>query len=152
MAHVICNSATLWFIGRFLLLWITGPSPQKDWRKRYSLELDLGTKLHASHTKETSPLKANRTGHTQQQEKDTGPQFDLVTMVVLSLLLVGELAAASANSKLGRPWVRHAIDDSSRGADGVRLRDVDGNGLLDIVAGWERGGRFTSTFTRARTK
>ncbi|MCB1021799.1 MAG: VCBS repeat-containing protein, partial [Acidobacteria bacterium] len=39
------------------------------------------------------------------------------------------------------PWARHAIDSSSRGADGVRLADVNGDGLLDIATGWEEGGR-----------
>lgn len=39
------------------------------------------------------------------------------------------------------PWARHTIDGSSRGADGVRLADVNGDGLLDITTGWEEGGR-----------
>jgi len=38
------------------------------------------------------------------------------------------------------PWERHLIDGSSRGADGVRLRDVNQDGLLDITTGWEEGG------------
>lgn len=38
------------------------------------------------------------------------------------------------------PWRRHVIDASSRGADGVRLADVNGDGLLDITTGWEEGG------------
>jgi len=37
-------------------------------------------------------------------------------------------------------WKRHTIDDSSRGADGVRLGDANGDGLLDITTGWEEGG------------
>ncbi|MBN2330063.1 MAG: VCBS repeat-containing protein [Candidatus Omnitrophica bacterium] len=37
-------------------------------------------------------------------------------------------------------WIRHTIDDSSQGADGVRLADADGDGLLDIATGWEEGG------------
>jgi hypothetical protein len=37
-------------------------------------------------------------------------------------------------------WKRHTIDDSSKGADGVRLADVNGDGLPDIVTGWEEGG------------
>ncbi len=37
-------------------------------------------------------------------------------------------------------WARHVIDDSSRGADGVRLMDIDGDGLVDIATGWEEGG------------
>ena len=38
------------------------------------------------------------------------------------------------------PWRRHTIDDSSQGADGVRLADVNGDGLMDIATGWEEGG------------
>lgn len=38
------------------------------------------------------------------------------------------------------PWSRHTIDNSSRGADGVRLMDVNGDGHLDIATGWEEGG------------
>ncbi len=37
-------------------------------------------------------------------------------------------------------WVRHTIDNSSVGADGVRLADIDGDSRLDIVTGWEEGG------------
>lgn len=37
------------------------------------------------------------------------------------------------------PWRRHTIDDSSRGADGVRLADVNGDRLADITTGWEEG-------------
>lgn len=40
------------------------------------------------------------------------------------------------------PWPRHVIDDASRGADGVRLADVNGDGRLDIATGWEEGGRI----------
>lgn len=34
-------------------------------------------------------------------------------------------------------WTRHTIDDSAAGADGVRLADINGDGLLDIATGWE---------------
>lgn len=37
-------------------------------------------------------------------------------------------------------WQRHTIDNTSRGADGVRLADVNGDGRLDIATGWEEGG------------
>ena len=37
-------------------------------------------------------------------------------------------------------WTRHTIDISSRGADGVRLVDVNGDGYLDITTPWEEGG------------
>jgi hypothetical protein len=39
-----------------------------------------------------------------------------------------------------RTWQRHTIDDSSRGADGVRVADINGDGLLDVTTGWEEGG------------
>ncbi|QDT57471.1 FG-GAP repeat protein [Caulifigura coniformis] len=50
------------------------------------------------------------------------------------LLFVAPAANATAQ------WQRHVIDDSSRGADGTRLKDVNGDGLPDIVTGWEQGG------------
>ncbi len=37
-------------------------------------------------------------------------------------------------------WERHTIDDSSRGADGVKAADINGDGRLDLVTGWEEGG------------
>lgn len=37
-------------------------------------------------------------------------------------------------------WKRHVIDQSSRGADGVRWDDTNGDHLPDIVTGWEEGG------------
>lgn len=39
----------------------------------------------------------------------------------------------------GKPWPRHTIDAGSRGADGVRLGDINGDGLPDIATGWEQG-------------
>lgn len=41
---------------------------------------------------------------------------------------------------IGEPWKRHTIDNTSRGADGVKLGDFNGDGLQDIVTGWEEGG------------
>ncbi len=40
----------------------------------------------------------------------------------------------------GSPWTRHSIDASEGGADGVRLADVNGDGLPDIATGWEEAG------------
>ncbi|MGB0643488.1 MAG: FG-GAP repeat domain-containing protein, partial [Akkermansiaceae bacterium] len=53
-----------------------------------------------------------------------------------ALLLVSLQLAAHGSE----PWKRHTIDDSSMGADGVRLADVNGDGLMDIATGWEEGG------------
>ena len=43
-------------------------------------------------------------------------------------------------------WVRHTIDNIGKGADGVRLQDVDGDGLEDIVTGWEESGHICIYF------
>ncbi len=45
----------------------------------------------------------------------------------------------SVVSASGPVWRRHVIDDSSKGADGVKLGDLNGDGLPDIVTGWEEG-------------
>jgi hypothetical protein len=37
-------------------------------------------------------------------------------------------------------WEMHTIDASSSGADGVKLADINNDGLLDITTGWEEGG------------
>jgi hypothetical protein len=50
------------------------------------------------------------------------------------------LAAALLLQDRGQPWPRHAVDASSRGADGARLADFDRDGRPDIVAAWEEGG------------
>ena len=56
----------------------------------------------------------------------------MARVIILHLLLVPLLAAS--------PWARHVIDASQRGADGVRLADVNGDGSLDIAAAWEQSG------------
>lgn len=56
-----------------------------------------------------------------------------ITLFMLLLLTL-------PTSLFGAPWQRHTIDDSSRGADGVRVADVNGDGLPDITTGWEEGG------------
>jgi hypothetical protein len=60
-------------------------------------------------------------------------------MILLLALLAGTALQAHSPPAAG-PWRRHAIDASSRGADGARLADVNGDGLLDIATGWEEGG------------
>ncbi|MCA9117723.1 MAG: VCBS repeat-containing protein, partial [Planctomycetaceae bacterium] len=46
------------------------------------------------------------------------------------------------DSERGPAWQRHTVDGSSRGADGVRLADINGDGQPDIVTGWEEGGQI----------
>ena len=40
----------------------------------------------------------------------------------------------------GALWKRHAVDDTGKGADGVKLGDINGDGRPDLVTGWEEGG------------
>lgn len=54
------------------------------------------------------------------------------------------------NASVAGPWAMHVVDDGSardddeaaRGADGVRLADVNGDGRPDIVTGWEESGHI----------
>jgi hypothetical protein len=54
--------------------------------------------------------------------------------IALCLLMLGQVSQAAD------PWPRHTIDNSSRGADGVKLLDFNNDGFGDIVTGWEEGG------------
>ena len=56
----------------------------------------------------------------------------------VALVLV-TLAVAGVHSHAD-PWTRHTIDNTSRGADGVRLADINGDSRMDITTGWEEGG------------
>lgn len=60
---------------------------------------------------------------------------------LLSLLLATLVSANEPNVLLvpGPTWQRHTIDSTSQGADGVKLGDLNGDGLPDIVTGWEEG-------------
>jgi hypothetical protein len=60
-----------------------------------------------------------------------------ITLMWRAVLLFVLLLQSSAH---GAPWQLHTIDDSSRGADGIRLGDINGDGRLDIATGWEEGG------------
>ncbi|MBD3268328.1 VCBS repeat-containing protein [bacterium] len=65
------------------------------------------------------------------------------TMNLLYTTLIPFLIAAFAMPGFcNENWERHTIDDSSRGADGVRLGDLNHDGFQDIATGWEEGGRI----------
>lgn len=56
-------------------------------------------------------------------------------LAVLVILLYGQMVFGNGD----RPWTMHIIDNTSAGADGTKLADLDGDGRDDIVAGWEQG-------------
>jgi hypothetical protein len=58
----------------------------------------------------------------------------LLGACALAVLLVG---CSRGEYVAGDYWQMHTIDDRSEGADGVDLYDVDGDGDLDAVSGWE---------------
>ena len=72
----------------------------------------------------------------------TGTRGSRVVAVagVLAVLAATGLGAGAGGEPHGQAWARHTVDKSSRGADGARLKDVNGDGLPDIVTGWEEGG------------
>ncbi len=65
----------------------------------------------------------------------------LTHRIILTSLAVPFALSAVLAGETGKPWKRHTIDASSRGADGVRLGDVNGDRLPDLTTGWEEGGQ-----------
>ena len=72
---------------------------------------------------------------------NVGP-FKMKIYKVLFVFFVFILAIhLHINNVSASGWVRHTIDNNGAGADGVRLMDVNGDGLLDVMTGWEEDGQ-----------
>jgi hypothetical protein len=61
----------------------------------------------------------------------------LVRLLGVTALIICLAGTAQAQHDI---WNRHVIDASFSGADGVRLQDVNKDGLSDIATGWEESG------------
>lgn len=60
------------------------------------------------------------------------------SLPILALCLgLGACGPAAAPTGGDTCFARHVIDDSGEGADGVHLADFNGDGLPDVVSGWE---------------
>ena len=75
-----------------------------------------------------------------------GMRFWFDSALVLAIaLLASVISCRTPGESLSQwpdgAWARHTIDDSSLGADGVRLADINGDGRLDITSPWEQGGQ-----------
>ncbi|MGZ0169893.1 MAG: FG-GAP repeat domain-containing protein [Planctomycetales bacterium] len=57
-----------------------------------------------------------------------------------AVVIIAFVLTAVSHCECAESWQRHTIDNSSRGADGIRMADVNGDGHLDITTGWEEGG------------
>ena len=71
------------------------------------------------------------------------PAPPLKPWICCLILVTATYPAPSATAD--PPWRRHTIDAADRaafkrGADGVRLADINGDGRLDVTTGWEQGG------------
>lgn len=64
----------------------------------------------------------------------------LFALTISAVLSHAEPLSREVIAAPGTPWKRHTIDNTSRGADGVKLGDINHDGLQDIVTGWEEGG------------
>ena len=69
-----------------------------------------------------------------------GKRTTIAASVFFTLFAPGSCDSRGEPGPEGPDWKRHVIDDSSQGADGVRLMDTNGDNLPDITTGWEEGG------------
>lgn len=67
--------------------------------------------------------------------------------ILLIYLILGQVPLVDTFSDIGSrvsgasiPWKKHTIDNSSLGSDGTKLADVNGDGRMDLIVGWEEGG------------
>ncbi len=77
----------------------------------------------------------------------------ILPCILVTSLSLGSSCVPLEEIVLETPWRMHVIDDgttfgsdAARGADGVRVADMNGDGLLDVVTGWEQSGHIRVAF------
>lgn len=98
----------------------------------------MGSKINEQEYQIRLPLGGWRSSFSPVRDSGFATVTTLV-VIALSFATFPFLDAAEPDP-IDLPWKRHVIDDTSRGADGTRLADVNGDGRMDIVTGWEQGG------------
>lgn len=78
--------------------------------------------------------------------------FKLLKNPIVLLVLLATLTSASLHAQSTEIWKRHAVDDGLKGADGARFEDANGDGLADIVTGWEQSGLVRVYFNPGKDK
>jgi hypothetical protein len=79
-------------------------------------------------------------GRTRAQAPALKNLFALSAWCCLCAPLSAQPVSTRVEAIAGTPWKRHTIDNTSQGADGVKLGDWNRDGLPDITTGWEEGG------------
>jgi hypothetical protein len=75
--------------------------------------------------------------------------FEIIKTAILVFVLLKSIAVYGQNTAI---WKRHVIDNTLKGADGARFEDVNGDGLADIVTGWEQSGLVRIYFNPGKEK
>ena len=66
--------------------------------------------------------------------------FLLGTLSITFFRIDNVLGQVNFKSDPALAWQRHTIDNTSLGADGTKFTDVNKDGRVDLIVGWEEGG------------
>jgi hypothetical protein len=75
--------------------------------------------------------------------------YKMIKIALLFFVLLKSIDLYAQNTAI---WNRHVIDNTLSGADGVRFEDANGDGLVDIVTGWEQSGLVRIYFNPGKEK
>ena len=75
-----------------------------------------------------------------QTETASGTIQALRSLIAITLTAFA-VSACSSKPDTTAYWPMHTIDNTFEGADGVDANDIDGDGDVDLVVGWEESGQ-----------